>query len=88
MSLCSQTAHQLHTQLKNRNITATQILSDVYDRIKQVEDQIGGYITLAEETAFEAAGIIDQRLQNVDQLLNYLNLIAKKIQQIIHAIMQ
>ena len=68
MSLCSQTAHQLHTQLKNRNITATQILSDVYDRIKQVEDQIGGYITLAEETAFETAGIIDQRLQNGDDL--------------------
>ena len=68
MSLCSQTAHQLHTQLKNRNITATQILSDVYDRIKQVEDQIGGYITLAEETAFEAAAIIDQRLQNGDDL--------------------
>ena len=68
MSLCSQTVHKLHTQLKNRSITATQILADVYDRIKQVEDQVGGYITLAEETAFETAEMIDQRLQKGENL--------------------
>ena len=68
MSLCSQTVHKLHTQLKNRSITATQILADVFDRIKQVEEQVGGYITLAEETAFETAEMIDQRLQKGENL--------------------
>ena len=68
MPLCTQTVHQLHSQLKNREITSTQIVASVFDRIKQVDDKIGGYITLTEESAFEAATAVDQRFERGEDL--------------------
>ena len=68
MPLCTQTVHQLHSQLKNREITSTQIVASVFDRIRQVDDKIGGYITLTEESAFEAATAVDQRFERGEDL--------------------
>ena len=68
MPLCTQTVHQLHYQLKNREITSTQIVASVFDRIYQVDDKIGGYITLMAESPFEAATAVDQRFERGEDL--------------------
>jgi len=60
MRLYELTAHELGERLQAGEITAQDIVADVYDRIDAVEPVINAYLTLTRESAEEAAKKADE----------------------------
>ena len=54
MSLNNKTAAELSLMLKNKEISAVELTKDVFSQIANVEDKIGAYVTLCEESAVAA----------------------------------
>ena len=64
MSLHSQTIHELHEKLKKKEITSTEIVEDIFQRIESVEDKVGAYILLCRDHALEKAKTADKIIQS------------------------
>jgi aspartyl-tRNA(Asn)/glutamyl-tRNA(Gln) amidotransferase subunit A len=62
LPLYQKTAHELRDLLIKKEITASEIVESVYQRIKTVEPEVQSYITLAEETAVAQAKTVDALL--------------------------
>src|SRR5690606_30555908 len=60
MSLLDHTLEELHTMLVNKETTAEKIMTAVYARISETEDQVGSFITLTEEEALVKAREMDE----------------------------
>lgn len=60
MSLLDHTLEELHTMLVNKETTAEKIMTAVYARISETEDQVGSFITLTEEEALIKAREMDE----------------------------
>jgi len=61
MELYQLTIHELRSLLERGDVTATEVTTSVFQRIRKLEPKISAYISLAEETAMEQAGVSDQR---------------------------
>lgn len=62
------TIHELHALLRSRQVSATEIVESVYNRINQVEGVIQSYVTLNKNKALEMARLVDTSLYNGDDL--------------------
>lgn len=62
MKLYESTVHELHEQLKHKEISSVELTKALYDRIEEVEDQIGAYLTLDRENALAQAASVDAKI--------------------------
>jgi len=58
------TAHELHDLLIKKEISAEELNIAVFDRIENVEDKIGAYITRTKESALESARAVDRQIRD------------------------
>ena len=61
MDLCRLTIHKMRELLQKREVSSTEIVRSVLDRIAQVDGQVKAYMTLTEEAALNQAGAVDRR---------------------------
>lgn len=61
MELYKKTAAELSSLLKNKEISAVELAQDVLARTRAVDEKVGGYITVAEETALAQAAAVDAK---------------------------
>ncbi len=61
MALYEKTASELSGMLANKEISAVELVKDVFDRTKSVEDKVQGYVTLSEESAIRQAEMVDMK---------------------------
>ena len=61
MDLCRLTIHKMRELLLKREVSSTEIVRSVLDRIAQVDGQVKAYITLTEEAALKQAGAVDRK---------------------------
>lgn len=59
----SKTAHELHDDLRDGSVTATDLLEAQYARIEEVDDKVKAYLELWKESAREKAAAIDEKLK-------------------------
>ena len=64
MELFNLTIHQIKEKLEKKEIKAIEVLESTLKRIDDVEDEIGAYITLTEDMAYEKAKQIDRKIEN------------------------
>ncbi len=62
MSLFEQKVSELHQRLHNKEISVTDLVNESYNRIGQVEDKVGAFLTLDEENARAKAKQLDEIL--------------------------
>jgi aspartyl-tRNA(Asn)/glutamyl-tRNA(Gln) amidotransferase subunit A len=62
------TAHELSALLSAREVSAREVLTAVYDRIAQVEEDIRSFVLLTQETAEAQANDIDERRARKEEL--------------------
>lgn len=62
MKVYESTVHELHEQLKNKKISSVELTKAIYERIDQVEDRVGAYITLDKENALSQAAKVDAKI--------------------------
>lgn len=60
------TIEEAHTLLKNREISSAELVNAVYDRIDQVENRIGAFISLCRKEAAAQAQAADRRIASGD----------------------
>jgi len=61
MALYEKTAAELSGMLAKKEISAVELVKDVFARTRATEDKVQGYITLTEETALAKAEEVDKR---------------------------
>lgn len=80
MELHTLTIHQLHQQLKDRNVSSLEATKALLARIEATDSRINAFITVAADQALAAAEAADQRIANGDcQLLTGIPLALKDI---------
>lgn len=62
MSLFEQKVSELHQRLHNKEIRVTDLVTESYERIGQVEDKVKAFLTLDEENAQTKAKQLDEKL--------------------------
>jgi len=62
VKLCDMTIHELKDLLNKKEISTTDILDSIKDRIEKVEDSIGSYIMLDLENAYKKAIEVDKKI--------------------------
>jgi len=60
------TAHEAADLLARREVSSRQLTQAVLDRIRQVEERIGAFVTVTEELALQQADAADKRLADDD----------------------
>lgn len=68
MDIISLSAIELKEKLKNKEISAREIVTAHLDRIKEKEAEINAFITITEEEALKAADKIDEKIKNGEEL--------------------
>lgn len=63
MKLYELTAHQLHTMLESKEISAVELCKAVFKRIKEVDDKVKAYLLLVEKEAKAQAETVDKKIQ-------------------------
>src|SRR3990170_9141315 len=61
VDLCRLTIHEMRELLLKREVSSTEIVRSVLDRIAQVDGQVKAYITLTEEEALKQAEAVDRK---------------------------
>jgi aspartyl-tRNA(Asn)/glutamyl-tRNA(Gln) amidotransferase subunit A len=64
MELCRLTIHEAHELLMQGEITSVELTSAVFDRIEEVEDKVGAYITLVKDRAMTNAADADEMIRH------------------------
>ncbi|MFL2100262.1 Asp-tRNA(Asn)/Glu-tRNA(Gln) amidotransferase subunit GatA [Desemzia sp. FAM 23989] len=72
MSLLDHSLEELHTMLVNKETTAEKIMTAVFARISETEDQVGSFITLTEEEALLKAREMDEAGIDPENILSGL----------------
>lgn len=62
MELYKKTAHELHEQLVNKEISSVELTNSVYSRIDEVEGDVKAYITITKEKALAKAAEVDEKI--------------------------
>lgn len=68
MKLYELTAHEIRDMLRNKEISAVEVLKDTYDRIEIVENKVNSYITLTREKAWKDAERVDKAIKDGEEL--------------------
>lgn len=68
MDITSLTALELKEKLKNKEISAREVVSAYMDRVKEKEPEINAFITVTEEEALRAADRVDEKIRNGEEL--------------------
>jgi aspartyl-tRNA(Asn)/glutamyl-tRNA(Gln) amidotransferase subunit A len=68
MDLYSLTITQAHELLRQRKISSLELTQAVLERIREVDDQIGAYLTVTEGVALEQARQADERLRRGERV--------------------
>lgn len=63
MDLYRLTIHEAHELLAKGEVTSVELTSAVFDRIEQVEDKVGAYITLVKDRAMAEAKAADEMIR-------------------------
>ena len=63
MELYKLTIHELHEKIKNKEITAKDIASDVFKRIDSVENKVKAYLSVARDEALKQAEDADKEIK-------------------------
>lgn len=66
--LLRKTATEQSKALKNKEISAVELTKAAFDRINSLEDKIGAFNSLTEETALETAKKVDEKIANGEDL--------------------
>lgn len=66
MSFYDETLSSLHTKIKNKEVTITELTEQSFKRIKETDDKIHAFLTLDEERALAKARELDE--QEADNL--------------------
>jgi aspartyl-tRNA(Asn)/glutamyl-tRNA(Gln) amidotransferase subunit A len=62
MELYRLTAYEAAEKLRNKEISATELLEIIFKRIEEVEDKVGSFVSLRKEEALEEAKIVDEKI--------------------------
>jgi aspartyl-tRNA(Asn)/glutamyl-tRNA(Gln) amidotransferase subunit A len=62
MNLFELTIHEAHALLKQKEITSRELTRSVLDRIAAVDEKVGAFLTIAQETAMAAARAADDAI--------------------------
>ncbi len=68
MELFKKTAAELSDILAKKEISAVELIKDVFARTQAVEDKVKGYITVTQEAALQAADAVDKKRAAGEQL--------------------
>ncbi len=68
MKLYQKTIHELSDMLKNKEITSVELTQSVLDRIDEIDGKVGGYITVAAESAMEQAKAADAKIASGEEV--------------------
>jgi len=68
MDIISLTALELREKVKNKEISAREVVSAHLDRIKEKESKINAFITVTEEEALRAADRVDEKIRSGEEL--------------------
>ena len=68
MELFKKTASELSELLAKKEISAVELAKDVLERTKAVDDKVGAYITVAEESALAQAAAVDAKRASGEEL--------------------
>lgn len=68
MKLFELTAHQIHTMLVNKEISATEITKSALERIGNIEENIKAFVTLTEEIALNKAKEVDEKIAQGEKI--------------------
>jgi len=63
MGLNELTIHELQDKIKKKEVSAGEIVDDVFKRIDAVDGKVHSYITLMRESAYEAAESADRDIR-------------------------
>ena len=66
--LYKHTATELSTLLKERKITAVELIDSIFDRIEKTEDKLGNFLLLKKENALEEAKLVDEKIARGEEL--------------------
>lgn len=77
MSFNDKTIEELHELLVTKAISATELTKATLEDIKSREEQIGSFVTIAEETALEQAKRLDQNGIDADNIMSGIPLAIK-----------
>lgn len=67
MSLIRKSLHEIHKSLEKREITARDLVEESLSAIRQLDEQVGAFLTVDEEGAFKRADELEKRWNTTDQ---------------------
>ncbi|MDP0506913.1 MAG: Asp-tRNA(Asn)/Glu-tRNA(Gln) amidotransferase subunit GatA [Fusobacterium sp. JB019] len=67
-NICNFTALELRDKIANKELSAVEALTAVYEKIEKTDDLIGSFISLRKETALKEAKIIDEKIANGEEV--------------------
>ncbi len=68
MQIATMTIDEIRVGIREQKFTAQEVVKALFQRIKKVEPEIGGYITLCEEDALQQAIIVDEKIKAGEKL--------------------
>ncbi len=63
------TTRELSKMLKEREITAVELITDIFLRIEETEERLGSFVSLRKEKALEEAKEVDEKIKRGEVLL-------------------
>lgn len=70
MALHTKTIEELHELLVNKELTAVELIESTFDRILDIEDQVGAFISYDKDQALEKAQAVDERGIDPENILD------------------
>lgn len=67
MSLFDHTLQELHTRLRNKEISVSDLVDQSYQRINEVDSKVRAFLTLDEENARNTAKELDKSLESSER---------------------
>ena len=68
MKLYEKTAHELHELLTKKDISATELTKNLFERIDEKESEIGAYLEITKSQALETAKRVDEKISRGEKI--------------------
>lgn len=68
MELYELSAHELHRLIENKEVSIEEVVSSIFQHIRDVEDKIGAFLSLDEEGAIHQAKKWNKRISQGEQM--------------------
>lgn len=68
MKLYEKTAHELHEMLIAKEISATELTENLFERIDEKEKEIGAYLEITKSQALETAKSVDEKISRGEEI--------------------